>query len=466
MIQFKFNLLSFLLGILLITIPFEVAAQTDEDVTIEMDDMLDGDDDAPVYNKAFFLDYYTPGGGLSFVSNTDSYAINLSGYVQTTFHTQRFPGDSEFYSRFRVRRARIRLNGSAVQKKIRYRLGLDMVKGSETDAEGLGSMLSDAWVAYHPWGNNRLSFAIGQRSTPTDNRELQMNSAALQLTERSKLSSIFGTIRETGVFVNGTYKIGTTSYLRPALAITDGDGAISGGKRYGGLKYGARINYLPFGLFRLAGESRESDMAYEITPKLALGVAYSYNDGVSDRRGGREGGAILYQNADKKTDLPDMGKLTADFLFKYRGWSVLGEFVKTWGYVPSSIKYRVRNDGTVSSDFTIDGRNSVADYIKNRMMIGSGFNLQAGYFFRGFWSVDARYTRVMPDTYSYMNNDLYYKRSDYYDFGITKYLTKSHAAKVQANIGLAKSDGTLRKPDGETFNGWEKSITVLFQLAF
>ena len=459
--------LSLFFGILfLLACPFTGNAQTDEDVSVELDDMLDGDDEIPVFSRAFYLDYYTMGNGLSFISNTDSYDLNLSGYVQTTFHTQRFPGDDEFYSRFRVRRARIRLNGSAINKKIRYRLGLDMVKGSETDAEGLGSMLSDAWLAYYPWGNNRLSLAIGQRSTPTDNRELQMNSAALQLVERSKISSVFGTIREVGIFVNGTYKLGATSYLRPSLAITDGDGAISAGKRYGGLKYGARINYLPFGLFRLAGESRESDMAYEIMPKLSFGIAYCYNDGVSDRRGGRESGAMLYQNVDKKTDLPDMSKFSADFLFKYRGFSVLGEFVKTWGYVPSTIKYRVRNDGTISSDFTIDGENNVANYILNRMMIGSAVNVQAGYFFRKYWSVDARYTHLMPDKYSYMNNDLYYKRSDYYDIGLTKYLTKSHAAKIQANVGFAKSDGTLRKPDGETFSGWEKSITLLFQLAF
>lgn len=33
------------------------------------------------------------------------------------------------------------------------------------------------------------------------------------------------------------------------------------------------------------GGSREGDMAYELTPKLSVGVAYSYADGTSDRRG-------------------------------------------------------------------------------------------------------------------------------------------------------------------------------------
>lgn len=443
-------------------------AQTDEDMSIDFDDMQDGDytEEESLTRKTFNLGHYRLGDGITFQSTSGSYGINLSGYVQTTFQTQMYPEDDQLYSRFRVRRARVRLNGTAMNDKIRYRLGLDMVKGSETDAEGVGAMLSDAWFAYHPWGNNKLAISLGQRSTPTDNRELQMNSATLQFTDRSKLSSMFGSIREIGLFASGTYKVGSGSYLRPSVSITDGDGPISAEKRYGGLKYGARLNYLPFGLFRLAGETRQSDLAFEIKPKLVVGAAYSYNDGVSDRRGGREGGAILYQDADNMTALPDMSKLTLDFMFKWQGFSMLGEYVKTWGHVPASIAYRVRNDGTVSSDFTIDGVNSVENYIKNRMMIGSGYNIQAGYMLRSFFSFDVRYTHLMPDDYSFMNNDLYFNRSDYMDFCVTKYLTKSYAAKVQANFGLAKTNGTIRNPNGDSVSGWEKSFTLLFQLAF
>ncbi|MGL4520607.1 MAG: porin [Phocaeicola sp.] len=443
-------------------------AQTDEDVSIDFDDLQDGDYAEDLYQmkKRFQLDSYTLGDGISLLSTTDSYGMNLSGYIQTTFQTQMYPEGDELYSRFRVRRARLRLNGKAFNNKIRYRLGLDMVKGSETDAEGVGAMLSDAFVAYHPWGNNKLSISFGQRSTPTDNRELQMNSATLQFTDRSKLSSLFGTIREIGVVASGTYKVGTSSYLRPSVSITDGDGPISAEKRYGGLKYGARLNYLPFGLFRLAGETRQSDLAFEIKPRLVIGASYSYNDGVSDRRGGREGGAILYQDADKRSALPDMGKLTLDFMFKWQGFSMLGEYVKTWAHVPSSIAYRVRTDGTVSSDFTINGENNIENYIKNRMMIGSGYNIQAGYLMRNFFSFDVRYTHLMPDEYSFMNNDLFFNRSDYMDFCVTKYLSKSYAAKVQANFGLAKTNGTIRNPNEESVSGWEKSFTLLFQLAF
>ncbi len=454
----------FVAFIIAILTPSNVHAQ--DDISVEIEEAADGDEDTLNDNKSIVIGYYEMGGGLDFASASDSYNINLSGYVQTTFHSQKFPEDNDFYSRFRIRRARLRLNGDAYQKKIRYRLGVDLVKGSETDASGAGSMLTDAWIAYHSLGNNKFSIAIGQKSTPTDNRELQMNSATMMFIERSKLSSYFGTIREVGIFMSGTYKIGTISYLRPSIAITDGDGPINGGTRYGGLKYGARINYLPFGLFRLAGETRQADMAYEFTPKVSLGAAYSYNDGVSDRRGGRESGSILYQNKDGNTELPDMSKLTVDILFKYRGFSLLGEYARSMAHVPSSIYYRVRNDGTVSSDFSVDGTQDVENYIKNRMMLGSVVNIQAGYFFRSYWSIAGRYTHVMPDKNSYMNNDLYFNRSDFYDLGLSKYLGKSQAVKVQANFGLAKTAGLCRKSNGETFDGWEKSFTILFQLAF
>ena len=124
------------------------------------------------------------------------------------------------------------------------------------------------------------------------------------------------------------------------------------------------------------GGSREGDMAYELTPKLSVGVAYSYADGTSDRRGGRSNGDILYMNDRDEIDLPDYAKLVADFAFKYRGFSMLGEYAKTWGYVPSSITKRVRNDGSTATTFDVNGEQNVEAYIKNRMMLGQGFNIR------------------------------------------------------------------------------------------
>lgn len=215
------------------------------------------------------------------------------------------------------------------------------------------------------------------------------------------------------------------------------------------------------------GGSREGDMAYELTPKLSVGVAYSYADGTSDRRGGRSNGDILYMNDRDEIDLPDYAKLVADFAFKYRGFSMLGEYAKTWGYVPSSITKRVRNDGSTATTFDVNGEQNVEAYIKNRMMLGQGFNIQAGYMLRSLWSFDLRYTYLKPDEYSYMNNNLYFNRHNFYDFSVSKYLTRNYAAKIQLTVGLARSNGENRTPDSTyTYNGNEWIGNLLLQFKF
>ncbi|NDV80715.1 porin [Bacteroides sp. 51] len=450
------------LTIFLLSAYTQVRAQIDDD--IEYDEFTESLSEANTRGQAV-INKYRMGDGVRFSSRDNSYGININGYVQTNMFVQKYPGDDDMYTRWRMRRARIRLNGQVLNDKIRYRIGLDFVKGSEADSEG-ASMLQDAWVQYRPWGNNKLAITFGQRNTPTDNRELLMSSNTLQLNERSKLSSIYGTVREVGLFAEGTYRVGGKGYLRPSLALTDGNGAMSKGKRYGGMKVGGRLNYLPFGLFRMSGETRQGDMVYELSPKLLIGGAYSYSNGTSDRRGGRDSGSILYMDDDGNYALPDYSKFVADFIFKYRGWSFIGEFAKSWAHVSSSITQRVRNDGSTTPNFEVDGVQDVEAYIKNRMNLGSAFNLQGGYMFRSFWSVDARYTHINPDKYSYMNNTLYYARNDVYELSVSKYLTKSYAAKIQATFGLVKTDGEVRTHRDTTSDGYEKTFNIMMQIAF
>lgn len=458
--QRRFIMKKYLLLLAVLFFAGTLAAQNGGDFDETEDEIEENDTPQP----RVVLNRYRLGDGLRMTTRGGNLFI-VSGMVQTTFDVRKFEGVNGTYDRFRIRRARLRFDGRIANDKLRYRLGLDLVKGSETD-DSDGSMLMDAWVAYRPWGG-KLVITAGQFSAPTDNRELMMSSHTLQFVERSKLTSMFGTIREVGVSVEGSFRTGREGVLRPVIAVTDGDGPLSSGKRYGGLKYGARVNWLPFGTFRSMGDSFQGDMAYELVPKLSLGAAYSYNDGTSDRRGGRSGGDILYLNDAGKTDLPDHAKFVADILFKYRGFSLLGEYVKTWAYVPTSITQRVRNDGSTSDSFDMDGEQNVEAYIKNRMMLGAGFNVQAGYMFRSLWSVDLRYTHVMPDAVSYLNNNLYFNRRDYYDLGISKYLTRSYAAKIQLNLGMARSNGENRTPDSaRTYDGFEFSGTLMFQLKF
>lgn len=375
------------------------------------------------------LNKYKFGEGLKFTGKDDNYKIEISGFVQPYLETRKYVdnGDATFYNRFRIRRARIQLAGNSAQEKLSYRVQLDLTGGGEGDAS-IGSLIYDAWVAYDL--TKRIKVTFGQKATPTDNRELGMRSNTLQLVDRSPLTSVFASIREFGFFAESTHKISRYAYIKPEIAVTNGDGINVFNKDHGGLKYGGRIDYLPFGLFSNFGQYRQADIVRELTPKFAIGVNYSYNEGISDRRGSASG-TILYLDVNNKELLPDYVKYGIDFLFKYKGYSVLGEYINASSRVPNGITQRVRTDGTTSPDFLVNGIQDVEKYVNGRMMVGKGYNIQGGYVFKNNISIDGRFAHLEPETNSFLNNATFYNRSHYYTLGITKYLAKNYGAKIQ-----------------------------------
>lgn len=376
------------------------------------------------------INAYRFGEGITFTGK-DGYEMELRGYAQPTIELKNYTdsNDNALYSRVRMRRLRIRLSGESKKYKVSYRFQTDLSGNSEA-GDSINNFLLDAWVGYNPTRNITIKF--GQQATPTDNRELTIGSQTLQLVERSVLTSAFASIREFGIFADGTFKTGFGSYVKSYLCITNGDGQNAFNADFGGLKYGGRIDFLPFGLFSFYGQYREGDVIRENSPKLVIGAIYSYNQGMSSRRG-RESGSILYLNDSGQVALPSYTKIGFDFMFKYRGFSMLGEFNKTAATVPTEITQRVRVDGTTSTVFDVNGVQDVENYIKGRMMLGSGYNIQAGYIFKNRFSVDARYTHMKADQYSFLNNGTFYNRPNYYTLGITQYLSKGYGFKVQAS---------------------------------
>lgn len=340
-------------------------------------------------------------------------------------------GPSEVFSdasiRTRLRRARVRFAGDHRDSRFYYRLTLDLSGTSELDdAEGI--MLFQSFVGYRLTPQHRIT--LGQRGNPAGPREMQMNSGTLQLVERSRVSSAFATIAEMGIFYDGRVRLTGKQFLRPAVAITTGDGANPFGRDYGGLKYAARLDWVPNGLFTRFGQFRQADLVRERTPKLILGAYANFNQGMSSRRG-REQGAILYLDANLDPLLPNYAQVGVDGMLKYRGFSLLAEWIQAQAYVPEGIAYRVRNDGSVASTFEIDGVNDVSAYVRNRMMNGSGFNLQAGYVLPSNWSVDVRATQLNPADFSFLRNGAFYDRPQYYTVGLTHYASRWYGLKHQ-----------------------------------
>lgn len=409
------------------------------------------------------LNEYTFGEGLTF-SNKDEYSINLRGYIQPMMEVLNYNGNDETdnLTRFRMRRARLRLTGDIKKYKLDYRFQFDL-SGSSEVGDDQASLLLDAWIRYGL--TKQVSISFGQKTTSTDNLELSMGSQTLQLVERSRLTSAFSSIREFGVFIDGSFKTGGSSYLRPSIAITNGDGLNVYGVDHGGFKYGVRVDFLPFGLFTRFGQFRQVDMARENIPKLLIGATYSYNDGMSSRRG-RNSGAILYLNNDGEETLPDYTKYGIDFLFKYRGFSVLGEFVGTESYVPRSITQRVRTDGSTATTFDVNGTEDVKNYVRGRMMLGKGYNIQLGYLFKSLWSIDARYTHLEADDNSFLNNGTFYNRPNHYTVGTTKYLDRSYGIKIQGDITYTDLAAGSNDIYGNPISGNEWTVRLMTSIAF
>ncbi len=171
----------------------------------------------------------------------------------------------------------------------------------------------------------------------------------------------------------------------------------------------------------------------------------------------------MYLDENEEPSLPSYSKLVADFIFKYKGFSILGEYAKTWAGVPDDIMYRVRNDGTLATTF----EGGVEEYVKGRMMLGSGFNIEASYLFPQLFLVGARYTHLKPDKDSYMHNTLYNNRRNFYEISAAKYLTRSHAVKVQASFIYADArDGSRNLLGNDMENKNEMIFQTLLQVSF
>jgi len=415
------------------------------------------------YAQKLTIEPYEPGEGLSLTQNGNS--LRFSGFIQPMVES-RFYNDtnaSGVYNRFRMRRMVTRLTGKNARYNINYQIQIDLTGSSDGGGDATtNNYLMDAWISWRPI--KQLNIKFGQEGSNTDTREMGMRSNALQMVERSPVSLAFSSIREFGLFLESKVRTGNFSFLATSFSVTNGDGANVFGNDFGGLKYGGRVDFIPFGNFNNAGQYRQADIEYEITPKLVVGGYYCYNYGISDRRG-RQSGTILYQDSLGKTVLPDYHKFGFDFLFKYRGFSLLGEFVNGKANVPSNIFYRVRTNQTTTTDFSVNGVQNMPDYVRGRIITGSGLNLQGGYVFKSKYSLDGRYSVMMPDASSFLRNATFNQRSKFYTLCLSKYFGRHYGSKIQLSGTYTKLEPGALSVIGTKVKGAEFTGNLMFTIA-
>lgn len=373
------------------------------------------------------------GKGLTFDLNEGNYQFFIGGFIQPSISYEKTKGNDADYQ-FNSKRSFFMLGGNLVKEKISFLLQTDF---------NLTNPLMDAWVAYHP--TNWLTISAGQKQTFLNNREMMVREDRLQFTDRGILSQTFSkTGREFGLFLES--KFGNTFGFAPKFALTSGDGRNSFGTDsrdtdLGGLKVGGRLDLYPLGFFTKGNDLLTADLAREQTPKILVGSAVSKNIGASNSVGEGHGDFILY-NASGRENLPDYSQIYADILFKYKGFSFLGEYANA-SVDGLNINYL---DATASQILA-------PQQISELFVLGDSYNLQFGYVTEKGFSFDMRYESNSPEFESNINSLL--KDSSNFTFGLTKYLN-NNKLKIQASITTVD----VKNGNNQTFG------ELMMQIAF
>ena len=241
-----------------------------------------------------------------------------------------------------------------------------------------------------------------------------------------------------------------TFVVKPKFAITSGDGINSFGTNSadvdkGGLKYGGRLDILPLGNFKRGNDGYIADLLHEDKVKILAGVACSLNVGASNKIGEGHAEFSLYDSSAKEK-LPNYRKYYGDILLKYKGFSLLGEYIKT-----SALAL----DGSF-----VDTAATLPLYptdISKYLVLGNGINIQSGYVTKSGYSLDVKYEKL---TKEFNNDSSLLTNQNAYTVGFTKYI-KGHNLKIQTSFTSLNQDQI-----NTVSNAVEKIRTISGQLSF
>jgi len=382
---------------------------------------------------------YSLGDGLNIRSSVGKVSFNQS--LQTLYVVNSPNNFNTTNSGFSINRARLTMKGNLFDRKLTMVMRTNFANNYQSATSGsrsFNSQLEEAFIQYS--SNPKHTFNIGLRADYVDSRELRIEGEDLSFITRSVVSTSFDAVFDYGIRYVGKYKFGNTQMLKTYLSVTTGEGRASLQKNYGGLKYGIRLDYLPFGEFSHGGEAQMEDFEREPKPKIILGAVCSYNNGASSASGSN-GGRYLYGDLGGNILLPDYTKFVIDYSLKYRGFYSLGSFVATSAKVPTSIAGAYTLSGKFNP-YTSFSTHQVDSSVKSNLNLGTGFNLQAGYLLKSNWGLGIRYAFLNSNVYSAAFAG--YDRN--YSFVVSRYLS-GNDLKIQAQFDYSQVKKSLQSPN-------------------
>lgn len=250
-----------------------------------------------------------PGSGVTVTLRDPSISLTVSSRVQLR-GTVTAPPEGPAQTDLSVRTLRLIVSGHAFSPDVRYYLQLAL---APADYEaGQPSPLFDVWAQFARFRDAQLR--VGQFFVPFD-RARTIREAALQFTDRQLVVGELNLDRDAGVELSSRDFLGLGGRLQYALGLFSGEGRNRAGGEAGFL-YVARLQVSPLGGF---DDNVEGDIDRRASPRLAVGVAGAWNQGTVRSRS-TLGPTLAHGPFDYL-------HAAADLHFKWRGVSLLGEFL-------------------------------------------------------------------------------------------------------------------------------------------
>ena len=299
------------------------------------------------------------GKGVTFRPKNDSYEMTIRFRMQNMvglYFNDRFTLTE---AEAQVKRLRLRFDGYIFSPKFVYSIQLGFSSyDSEPIPNGNMNLIRDAIVYFVP--NSSWNIGFGQTKVKA-NRARVNSSSALQFVDRSIVNSEFGGDRDTG-----------------------------------------RLELYPFGRLHGKSEYIEGDLEYEETPKLMVGLGYTFNNGAQRIQGWK--GSIINNGQTR-----DIGSYYADMVFKYRGFAMAADYLGRHLF----------------------NRQSAILPAGQHIYTGSGLNVQGSYLFDSKWELAVRNSTMFPD--SEIQSAVGYSLWNQSTIGLTRYII-GHSLKVQLDV--------------------------------
>ena len=388
---------------------------------------------------------FSLGDGISFSFNEGDYEFNIYGFIKPTyiFNDEKiYTADGEYsnvFRQFKSQNSNLFFTGFAKDEKLSFTIQMDYSSSNP---------LVEAFIGYHL--NEKTTLYFGQMQVSHNNLEMVHNEDQLRFTNRGILSQTYTENgEEFGLFFETSF--GNQFVVNPTLAVTSGDGRNSFGEDSrdsdkGGVKFGSRINILPFGDFSIGNRLSTVDLMHEEKPKVQIGVAYSKNMGASNQVGDGHGDFILYDNSGDEL-FPDYSQLFFDLNLKYKGFSLVLEYADAFASGLDQIY-------TDPNAFNLLIPQQISEYL----VVGDSQGIQFGYFTKNGISVDFIYESLNPEFDSYESSVL--RKSSNMGVGISKYLAGNNL-KIQASLFKTAYENLNNLEDDEFMSG-----SFMVQIAF